>query len=363
KEKIIEKAVEKGILHYEDSFHLNEQEVYNLIFHAGFSTKDEVSELSGRGVGMDVVKSNIQSLQGEIEIKSIPNQGTSIYLRLPLTLAVVRVLLFEVSGYILAFPMANVYEILTINRDQLESIGSRILFHFNGAYIPVIKLSSILDIPGNTYNNQDLELILLEEGGRTLGIIVDKLIGRQEIVIKNLGSILQKVPFIMGCTILSDRRIVLILNSKEVIDEGFQVTERVSQQMLVGQHHIKQNILIVDDSSIHRQQLKTILVREGYHVDEAENGFEALKLVRLKSYKILCVDIVMPLMDGFELTKRMRSLPLYRSIPIFLITSSNSREDRDRGYKIGANEFFEKPINPELILEKVKYYIEKEGAK
>lgn len=363
RKRIIRKAIENGLYSEEEMKQMSDPEIFALIFHPGFSTKDEVSELSGRGVGMDVVKSSVKSLQGEIEIHSKLGKGTSIFLRLPLTLAVVRVLLFDISSHVFAFPMANISEIIAINKSSLETIGDRLLFRWSGEYIPVVKLSSILEIPGVVYTDEEIDLIILEEGGRKIALMVDKLFGRQEIVIKNLGSILKKVPFVMGCTILSDRRIVLVLNPKEILDDGLMVSSSPQNQLIQSLKHAKKNILIVDDSSIHRQQLKTVLLREGYNVDEAENGFEALKMVRLKSYSVLCVDIVMPLMDGFELTRRLRNLPLYRTIPVFLITSSTTKEDRDRGFKIGANEFFEKPIEPDSIIEKLKAYVEEEESK
>lgn len=360
KEKILSKALEQGIISAPDIGSLSNNDILNFIFHPGFSTKDSVTEMSGRGVGMDVVKSAINSLQGEIAVESEPGMGTRIYLRLPLTLAIVRVLLFEVASHIFAFPMANISEILTTQKTNLENIGDKLLFRWNGEFTPVVKLSSILGIPGNVTIDSEIQVIILEEGGRRIAIIVDQLFGRQEIVIKNLGAVLKKVPFIMGCTILSDRRIVLVLNPKEILDESLAVSEKPQIHLMEALQKSRKSILVVDDSGIHRQQLKTILNREGYQVDEAENGFEALKMVRIKHYSILCVDIVMPLMDGFELTKRLRNLPLYRTIPIFLITSSTSREDRDRGLKMGANEFFEKPIEALPILDKVREYLKGE---
>ena len=162
---------------------------------------------------------------------------------------------------------------------------------------------------------------------------------------------------IMGCAILSDRKLVLVLNPRDVMDACFEDNNKIHSSEITKSNKNIHNILVVDDSMVHRQNVRMILTRAGYNVDESENGFEALKMVRLKKYTILCVDVVMPLMDGIELTRRLRNLPLYRSIPILLITSKHSREDRARGIKSGANEYFEKPIDADVLLSAINRYI------
>ena len=308
---------------------------------------------------MDVVRHSIESLQGEIEVTSKPGEGTRMLLKLPLTLAIVRVLLFDVESNLFALPMTNISEVISLDKKLLERVEERLLLRWNDEYLPVVRMRSILGIPVNNYEDSEIDVIILEESGHRVAIVVDKLIGRQEIVIKNLGTTLRKVPFVMGCTILSDRRIVLVLSPKEIHDNALNIKEKAPAKAVTtkgGSSRSKPSVLIVDDSNIHRQQLRTILQREGFQVDESENGFEALKMVRTKNYSILCVDIVMPLMDGFELTRRLRALPMYRSIPLFLITSSTSNEDRERGLKVGANEFFQKPIEAGPIMEKIQEY-------
>jgi two-component system, chemotaxis family, sensor kinase CheA len=357
KQAVINKALEKGIVNEEELAHMTDKQIYEFIFAPGFSTASSVTELSGRGVGMDVVVNSIKELQGFVDIDSEPGKGTTISLKIPLTLAVVRVLLFETGSRFLALPMSNISEIMRISRSEIESISNRMIFNLKGEIIHLVHLSKVLEMNTTSFIPEEIPLLILAEGTRKIGLIVDALHGRQEIVIKNMGNILKKVPFIMGCAILSDRKLVLVLNPRDVVDACFEEHNHLHALEFQNSPKKIHNILVVDDSLVHRQNVRMILTRAGYNVDEAENGFEALKMVRIKKYTILCVDVVMPLMDGIELTRRLRNLPLYRTIPILLITSKQSREDRERGIKSGANEYFEKPIDSDVLLAAIDRYI------
>lgn len=364
---VLKRAIERGLVTEERLSHISQKEILEFIFAPGFSTAEKVTELSGRGVGMDVVMSTIKSLQGSIDIQTKKGQGTSLFLKIPLTLAVVRVLLFESGSQLLAFPMTNVDEILTVSRDEIESVGSKLLYHLRSEVISLVPISDLLGISQPVFFKEEIPVIILSDGVQKVGLIVDSLLGRQEIVIKNLGNLLKKVPFIMGCTILSDRRLVLILNPRELIEVATQTVAALDSRdnklenktpflkMLKKEDPV--SILVVDDSPMQRKSIKSILTRAGYIVDEAENGFDALKMVRVKKYSLFCVDLVMPLMDGFDLVTRLKSLPLYKSIPVIVITSKNSTEDKERGLKIGASEFLEKPVDPDLLTDLAKRYI------
>lgn len=365
KDAVIQKALEKGLVDPEELSHMSDKQIYEFIFAPGFSTAGSVTELSGRGVGMDVVMNSIKELQGFVDINSEKGKGTTFSLKIPLTLAVVRVLLFETGSRFLALPMSNISEILRISRKEIETISSRLIYELNGEIIHLVHLSKVLEMNTPSFIPEEIPLLVLAEGTRKIGLIVDALHGRQEIVIKNMGNLLKKVPFIMGCAILSDRKLVLVLNPRDLMDACFEEHNHLHSIEYQNAPKRIHNILVVDDSLVHRQNVRMILTRAGYNVDEAENGFEALKMVRIKKYTILCVDVVMPLMDGIELTRRLRNLPLYRTIPILLITSKQSREDRERGIKSGANEYFEKPIDSEVLLAAIDRYIkdrEKEGS-
>lgn len=357
---VLKRAIERGLATEDRITTLSQKEILEFIFAPGFSTAEKVTELSGRGVGMDVVMSTIKGLQGSIDIQTKKGQGTTLLLKIPLTLAVVRVLLFETGSQLLAFPMTNVDEILTISRDEIETVGAKMLYHLRSEVISLVPLSDILNTQQPVFFKEEIPVIILSDGVKKVGLVVDALLGRQEIVIKNLGNLLKKVPFIMGCTILSDRRLVIILNPREIIDiasDEKNDLDKKTPSLKILKKEEPQSILVVDDSPIQRKTIKAILTRAGYAVDEAENGFDAMKMVRVKRYALFCVDLVMPLMDGFDLVSRLKNLPLYKSIPVIVITSKNSVEDKERGMKIGASEFLEKPVDPDILTDLVKRYI------
>ncbi|MCP5503050.1 MAG: hybrid sensor histidine kinase/response regulator [Leptospiraceae bacterium] len=357
KEKIKQKVIEKDLVSKEKLESMNETELFDLLFLPGFSTASKITEISGRGVGMDVVKSTINEIQGNIELSSKKGEGTTISLKIPLTLAAVRVLLLDIGSQQIALPMSNIDEVITISRGELKEVGKQVIYHLRDHVLPVVHLASILDINHSFYLPDSIPLVILGEGNHRLGIIVDKLLGRHEIVIKNLGSLLHKAPFIMGCTILSDNKLVLILNTREILEVAKEKLNITDIKLSKNNEKKEHKILVVDDSAIYRQNMNSILSRSGYIVEEAENGYEALQQVTLKNYSLLCVDIVMPLMDGFELTKRLRNLPLYKNVPIILITSRTSQEDKNIAFKLGANEYFEKPIEPDVLLECIHKYL------
>lgn len=360
--KVFEKAVAKGLVDISKRDKLTEAEIFDFLFMPGFSTSEKVSELSGRGVGMDVVKTSILQLHGTIEINSKPDKGTTIKLKLPLTLAIVRILLVKEGTYQFAFPLLNVLEIITISKNDLNIIENRIVYNLRGKTIPVSTLSSILDFDVNENTNELLQMVILQENNKMLGIVVSEILGRQEILIKNLGKLLKKVPYIMGCTILKDSKLVLILDPREIVKtyENTNIHINLSSEKNHDNKKslIKKNILVIDDSSIQRDHLKNMLNKYGYNVDTAENGFEALKVSKTKMYSAFCVDIVMPLMDGYEFVERLRKIELYKNTPVFLITGKGeSNLDKQRASNLNITKRFHKPVEENLFIETLKKYL------
>jgi two-component system chemotaxis sensor kinase CheA len=358
-DKVFNKSVEKGLVDISKRDKLTEAEIFDFLFMPGFSTSDKISELSGRGVGMDVVKTSIQQLHGTIEINSELDKGTTIKLKLPLTLAIVRILLVKEGTYQFAFPLLNVLEIITIKREELNFIENRIVYNLRGKTIPVSTLSSILDFEVNMSSNDLLQMVILSENNKTLGIVVSEIMGRQEILIKNLGKLLKKVPYIMGCTILKDSKLVLILDPREIVttyqDTNINIKLSSDDSSKNKKSLIKQNILIIDDSSIQRDHLKNMLTKYGYVVDTAENGFEALKISKTKIYSAFCVDIVMPLMDGYEFVERLRKIELYKQTPVFLITGKGeSVLDNQLALNLNITKRFHKPVDEDIFIDVLK---------
>jgi two-component system chemotaxis sensor kinase CheA len=357
-DKVLAKALERGLVEAERAASLTKQEILEFIFEPGFSTASQVSTLSGRGVGMDVVKTAISQVQGTITIDSVLQAGTTIRMQLPLTLAVVGILLVEERVNQFAFPVLQVEEILTIDRRDLKQFSGSIVYSHRSQTLPVTTLSSLLDFPPSTFADDTVSLVILTEGDKRIGVLVDRVLGRQEVLSKNLGSLIKKVPFVMGCTILSDSRLVLILNVWEIVHTR---AEKPLLTSLAETEHIRSarkphTVLIVDDSSIQRQNLSAILSHAGYKVETADSGFEALKCIRHKRYAAFCVDIAMPLMDGFEFVERLRRLPGHQETPVFFITSYTAQQERDRAASLGGHAFFAKPVDADMLVETVDKY-------
>jgi len=226
------------------------------------------------------------------------------------------------------------------------------VYNHRGRTLPVVTLSKLLDFPSGSFADQSLSLVILTDGDKRIGIVVDAVLGKQDVLIKNLGSLVRHVPFVMGCTILSDSRLVLILNAWEVVNK--ERKKMVATDLTVGssdsarrKEHV---VLVVDDSPIQRKNLCSIISQAGYRVDAAENGFEGLKFVRRRRYSVYCVDVVMPLMDGFEFVERLRRTSGHTEAPVFFITARTTRTDRDRAAGLGVVEYFNKPVEAERLI-------------
>jgi two-component system chemotaxis sensor kinase CheA len=356
--KVLAKALERGLVEEERAASLSQQEIMEFIFVPGFSTADQVSMLSGRGVGMDVVRTAISQVQGSITVESVPQQGTTMRMKLPLTLAVVGILLAEEGAQQFAFPILYVEEIRTIEKQHIQGFGHHIVYSYRGQMLPVTTLSHILDFPPSAFVDDKVLLVILAEGEKKMGVLVDRVLDRQEVLIKNLGGLIKKVPFVMGCTILSDGRLVLILNAWEILNTRVErplltALDKPDQQRS-ARHAL--TILIVEDSALQRKNLSAILSHAGYRVEMANNGFEGLKRVRHKRYAAFCVDIAMPLMDGFAFVERLRHTPAHQDTPVFFITNYTAHQERDRAVRLGVNEFFMKPVDADVLVETLDTY-------
>lgn len=214
--KIIEKAIEKKIIDEKDATNFSYEEAINLLFMPGFSTSDKISDVSGRGVGLDVVKSKIESINGNIEIQSIKNQGTKFIIRIPLTLAIIQALLIKLSNEIYAIPLSSITEIINISKEQIRDVQGQEIFLFRGTTLPIIRLKEVLNIEDNR-DNEELVVVVVKKGDKQAGLIVDDLIGQQEIVIKGLGKYLGGIKYLSGATILGNGSISLILDVNSLV--------------------------------------------------------------------------------------------------------------------------------------------------
>ena len=353
-QKVISRAIESGLITSDRAAHMTPNEIMALIFEPGFSTASVVSELSGRGVGMDVVKTAVQQMQGSLSVDSTLGQGTLIRIKMPLTLAVVGIVLVEEHGYQFAIPVLNVVEVLSVSRSEFRSVSGAMVMNFRGKTLPISALSAIMGFPSSAFFEEEISVVVISDGEREIGLMVDKLMGRHDVLIKQFGRLVSKLPFLMGCTILSDSRLVSVLNVWEILRSG---ARSIAKPSAIDQsdHFIsrrKYTILVVDDSAIQRNRIAAALVRAGYQAVTAEDGFDALSKVRARRYAACCVDVFMPLIDGLEFVERLKDAPDTQDIPVYMMSgrSVDQHYDRQRLDRLGVLDFFHKPFDIEILI-------------
>ena len=350
---IAAKAVEKNLLSKEQASELSEKEIFDLIFEPGFSSAEQVTELSGRGVGMDVVKTSINQMQGSIRVESKVDHGTKITLRLPLTLAVVGILLVSENKYEFAFPILNVEEIINVNlKTDIQNINDTLVFNFRGELVPTRLLSDFLGYPKNPKYEENKFLLILNDGENKIGVIVDEVQGQQNVLLKQIGNLIETAPFVIGCTILSNSKLVLILNVLELTQynpekEKNSLTQEFKEIDTNEHKRSLRKILVVDDSKMQRKRICEFLQIQGYSTEEAGDGFEALKAADKANFSAFFVDIQMPLMDGYELIENLRKSSSYKSTPIFVISGGHVNKDTilTRLEDLDVSNFYEKPVD------------------
>ena len=355
---IAAKAVEKNLLSKEQASELSEKEIFDLIFEPGFSSAEQVTELSGRGVGMDVVKTSINQMQGSIRVESKVDHGTKITLRLPLTLAVVGILLVSENKYEFAFPILNVEEIINVNlKTDIQNINDTLVFNLRGELVPTRLLSDFLGYPKNPKYEENKFLLILNDGENKIGVIVDEVQGQQNVLLKQIGNLIETAPFVIGCTILSNSKLVLILNVLELTQynpekEKNSLTQEFKEIDTNEHKRSLRKILVVDDSKMQRKRICEFLQIQGYNTEEAGDGFEALKAADKTNFSAFFVDIQMPLMDGYELIENLRKSSSYKSTPVFVISGGHVNKDNilTRLQDLDVSNFYEKPVDLSSLL-------------
>ncbi len=352
--KLRNKAIEKGLISAAEAEAMDDRTAREIIFRAGFSTATTVSEVSGRGVGMDVVRQTIVNrLKGTIEVESTPGQGSAFVLKLPLTLAIIQVIVARAGGETFAIPLDVVQRVLTIRPSEIELIGDREVVVVRGKHVPIIRLEHVLELEDGQ-DGVELQLVLIENAGGSYALVCDQLLGKREIVIKSLGRLLKRVPCVAGATLVGDR-VVLILDIPAIVARalaqpgGARRGVRSPTAGASGSH-----ILLVEDGDIVREALRRLLVDAGYVVTVAVDGENGLQLAKTRRFDLVSTDVVMPNMDGYELTRALRAMPEYAETPIVMVTSMGERIDRVRGFDAGVDEYITKPHDRAQLLKVVR---------
>jgi len=348
-------AVREDSLSEEDAARLTHEQLYALIFRPGLSTAQEVSEISGRGVGMDVVQTTVKRLKGQVSIDSTPGQGVTFTIRLPLTLAITRVFLVKANGQTFAIPFADVTQIVRLAPEAIASVDDTPVVSIAEQTVPVIRLSERLCLPATPESPvRLLPMVVTQAGDRQVAFVVDQLLGGREVVVKPLGSHLRRVQGVIGCTVMGDGSVVLILNPRELARPGHQhmtaqpaaLTPQSTQSSEVFE------VLIVDDSFSVRQVVSNLIKSAGWHPVLARDGLEALDIMQRSAAPpaLILLDVEMPRMDGYELTSTLRAHAAYRDIPIVMLTSRAGEKHQHKAFEVGATEYLVKPYQDETLL-------------
>jgi len=347
-EKIKEKALEKKLLTQEEISVISDEELTNLIFYPGFSTEDFVTELSGRGLGLDIVNNKISHMQGRIDIFSQLNKGTMVRIILPATVATKKVFVIEEQKQLWAIESSVIKTIIRINSDEIFEKDNRNYYIYNKHAIVIYTLSQILNFENTPRETSKYTLMIIETESATFGVIVEKLISDQEIVHKKLAPPLYKVKHISGITTLANGEACLILSVSDIIStiNSKKIGTKIISKngILKTKDNFKYKILVVDDSHTTRILQKNILSNHGYNVTTATNPINALEKTKLNDFDLIISDIQMPEMNGFEFIEKLRTNSNYSKTPIIVVSSEPKENHIDEINKTNVLKYIEKNL-------------------
>lgn len=365
-ERIRSKALEKGLIQADQQ--LSEHDLALLIFEPGFSTLDNVTQLSGRGIGMDVVKNEISNLGGRIDLQTKSGEGTTFVIRLPLSLAVTQVLLVRSGERTIAIPSALVEQVQELKREPLAELYAKREQVWQGQRYRFAYLPRLLgDLNQQPEQKRYSTVLLLRSGAERIALHVDQLIKNLEVVVKQVGPQLARVPGVVGGTVLGSGEIVLIMNPLLLLSMIDQIAVAVAPAQQTLARAVQEEgetlktapvVMVVDDSLTVRKITGRLLAREGFQVLTAKDGVDALQQLQEVRPAVMLVDIEMPRMDGFELTRNVRAAPDTRDIPIIMITSRTADKHRKVAFDLGVNVFLGKPYQEDELLGHVHRFVD-----
>ncbi len=352
--RLREKAQEAGVL--QENEEISDEQAMQLIFTPGLSTAEEVTEISGRGVGLDVVRSEITALGGRVDVASVAGHGVRFTIHLPLTLAVTQTLMVRVGQSVYALPSTMIENVQQLKAAALEASYKQAYIDWQGARYPLYFMARLLgDDEAEIVNQPHNPVLLLRSGESRIAVHVDELLGNREAVVKNIGPQLARLPGIAGATVSGSGTVILIINPI-AFTQRIAVTRKIAREVKPAVHSLP-TIMIVDDSLTVRKITSRLLARSGYQVITAKDGVDALEQLVDVLPDVMLLDVEMPRMDGFELTKRLRQDSRTRDLPIIMITSRTAEKHRRYAMELGVNEYMGKPYQEEELLENISRFI------
>jgi chemosensory pili system protein ChpA (sensor histidine kinase/response regulator) len=369
--RIRQKGIDAGLVSAAEAEHLSENELRAFLFHPGFTTAESKTEVAGRGVGLDVVRNNVHSLNGEIEIRSEAGNGTCFGVKVPLTLIISQALFVRSGATVLAMPLAVVEEIRRLRPEEIEDVGGKLLTKVRGVVTEVVRLDNALALPPIEPTNGYMNMVIVRAAGRQVGVVVEEVLGKDEVVIKNLGQYLRRVKLFPGATISTDGSLILLVdvnrlagvsaaeldvvvpsaNAARIFGPGAMAVASGSIPAAAVDEPAEEKVVVIADDSISvRKFVGRILEKAGYCVKLASDGLEAAELVAQVGCHLVITDIEMPRMNGYELMSHLRQDPATRRIPVLVVTSRAGAKHRERAMKEGAASFLTKPVQEEQLL-------------
>jgi len=345
-DKVKESAVKKGILSEKDYNKLSKQEALELIFQSEVSTSPIITDISGRGLGLAIVREKVEKLGGIISVETGPQTGSSFRIIIPVTLATFRGILVRAAEQLFVIPSTNVERVTRIRQEEIKTAEDKEFVSLKGCAVSFVRLADVLELARQDNKDKSsgyILVLLLGTAEKRIAFAVDEIVCEQEVLVKSLGKQLPRVRNVSGATVLGSGRVVPILNIPDLLKSTLKINTSagtVSAAETLSAN--KKLVLVVEDSITSRMLLKNILEASGYSVKTAVDGIEALTALKTEDFDLVVSDVEMPRMNGFELTSRMRADKKYARLPVVLVTGLDSREDRERGIDAGADAYIVK---------------------
>jgi two-component system sensor histidine kinase and response regulator WspE len=357
--RVRERIVRRGLVDAEVAVGLSDAEVLDHVFVPGFSTADEVTEISGRGVGLDVVRSVVQEVGGSVRVTSELGAGTSIHLQLPITLSVIRAVVVEIAGEPYAFPMMRIDRIVSVPPAALRTLENQQFFLLEDKSVGLVSARQVLEIDvGEPPSNTDsIPVVVLSDRTRLCGVAVDRFLGEHDLVIRPLDARLGKVADVSAASVMTDGTPLLILDVEDLLRSTMHLLQggrlgKVGAAEATARR--RKRVLIVDDSITVREVQRQILSNRGYQVDVAVDGLDGWHLLRNGEFDLVISDVDMPRMNGIDLVRSIKQDPRLRDVPVMIVSYKDREEDRRRGLDAGANHYLTKSeFHDEVLLHAV----------
>ncbi len=336
-------AVKGGLLPEREIERMDDQEVTNLLFRSGMSTSPIITDLSGHGLGLAIVLEKVEKLGGNVTVESIPGAGTSFHLLLPLTLVKFKGVLVTLDDRSFVFPMAYVERTLQVPAESITAVQNHEALLYEGEFIPVVRLGSVLELPERPLMEarKKVSIVVARASKTRIGFSVDEVRNEQDVLVKSLGKQLSRVRNISGTTVIGNGTLVPILHVPDLVKSVLKPGARRGREVVVAGRE-PSSILVAEDSITSRTLLKNILESAGYRVTTAVDGLDAWNALPAGAFDLVVSDVDMPRMSGFDLTRKIRSDQRYADLPVVLVTSLDSAEDRERGIEVGASAYIVK---------------------